>query len=357
MLIGMLLGAAALTSSLPLTRLEELEARIAVSKRSKDTARTVREYQDWCASRPTPYVAFPASYQSVGGYIAEKVTALAGSAKTVRNWVSSLCVYSSTHGIPWLSAGDLIKLKKIRRQLDLDDNTDVNRKRPFVLAMIQEALEKEIWRPEDSDYDLLCATAVLVGHNGLLRGGELLYGLRSKDVTWNDTGRSVSLHLTWTKTVRRGTGVDVRITDYPGPSAYKFLRRWFVRRQLHKYPERYVFPHVVNAGTGNKVSFDHSVPAGVRWLRSVIKGTVAQLGRDQRYYSGHSLRAGGATDLFVLRVPYPQIKKYGRWDSDAAMVYYRDEIEVSVTVARAFGRIGRGDRRRECEYDGVGVQD
>lgn len=333
-----------------------MEARILVSKRSKDTARTVKEYRDWCESRPTPYIAFPASYTSVAGFIAEKVTSLAGSSKSVSNWVSSLCVYSSTNGIPWLTAGDAIKLQRIRRQLDLDDQTDVNRKRPFVLAMIQEALQKDIWRPQESDYDLLCATAVLVGHNGLLRGGELLYGLRAKDVTWNDTDRSVTLHLTWTKTVRRGSGVDVRITDYPGASAYKFLRRWYHRRSLHLHPKWYVFPHTEFAGNGREPRFHHSIPAKVRWLRTVIKDAATNLGRDPRYYSGHSLRAGGATDLFVLRVPYPQIKKYGRWVSDAAMVYYRDEIEVSGTVARAFGRVRRGRSRRECVYDEVGVR-
>lgn len=356
MLIGTSSRGAAPISNAPRTRLEELEAQISTTKRMRDTARTVREYREWCESRPTPYVAFPASYKSVGGYLAEKVTALAGSSKTVRNWVSSLCVYSTTQGIPWLSPGDLIKLKRIRRQLELDDKTDVERKRPFVLAMIQDALQQEIWRPQESDYDLLCATVVLVGHNGLLRGGELLYGLRGKDVTWNNTGSSVSLHLAWTKTARRGCGVDVRITDYPGPSAYKFLHRWYFRRSMHKHGDMYVFPRAVQAGVGREVSFDHSVPAGVRWLRVVIKDAVAKLGRDPHHYSGHSLRAGGATDLFVLRVPYPQIKKYGRWDSDAAMVYYRDEIEVSVTVAKAFGRVRREGRRREHVYDGVGVK-
>ena len=57
---------------------------------------------------------------------------------------------------------------------------------------------------------------------------------------------------------------------------------------------------------------------------------------DSTRYSGHSLRAGGATDLFVARVPYYIIKKMGRWKSDAAMLYYRDDEDIRDAVTEAF---------------------
>jgi hypothetical protein len=44
---------------------------------------------------------------------------------------------------------------------------------------------------------------------------------------------------------------------------------------------------------------------------------------DATLYSGHSCRAGGATDLFVAGLPYYIVKKYGRWRSDAALLYFR----------------------------------
>jgi hypothetical protein len=56
-------------------------------------------------------------------------------------------------------------------------------------------------------------------------------------------------------------------------------------------------------------------------------------------FSGHSLRAGGATGLLVPRVPYHIIKKRGRWMSDAAMVYYRSEEDVIREVSRGFTRV------------------
>ena len=64
-------------------------------------------------------------------------------------------------------------------------------------------------------------------------------------------------------------------------------------------------------------------------------------GRLAEDYSGHSLRAGGATDLFVARVPYYLIKKMERWKSDAAMVYYRSEEDVCHAVSKAFSLLSR----------------
>jgi len=67
---------------------------------------------------------------------------------------------------------------------------------------------------------------------------------------------------------------------------------------------------------------------------------VAANGLDSRFYSGHSPRAGGATDVFVGRVPYYIIKKAGRWVSDAAMIYYRDDEDVVNAVANCFDLVG-----------------
>ena len=49
-----------------------------------------------------------------------------------------------------------------------------------------------------------------------------------------------------------------------------------------------------------------------------------------------SLRAGGATDLFIARAPYFTIKKIGRWSRNAAMVYYRHDEDVIREVSTTF---------------------
>ncbi len=75
------------------------------------------------------------------------------------------------------------------------------------------------------------------------------------------------------------------------------------------------------------------------YFRKLIKLAVASIGLDPSKFSGHSLRSGGATDLFEARVPYHIIKKMGRWKSDAAMRYYRSEEDVLKAVRKAFNRM------------------
>jgi integrase len=72
------------------------------------------------------------------------------------------------------------------------------------------------------------------------------------------------------------------------------------------------------------------------WLRRRIKLAVSRLGLDHALYSCHSLRAGGATDLFAARVPYPMIKRMGRWKSDVCLIYYRDMHDVHRAVFSGF---------------------
>ena len=86
----------------------------------------------------------------------------------------------------------------------------------------------------------------------------------------------------------------------------------------------------------SETRFDCSSPISYDSLVTRIKLVAHRLGLSKDDYAGHSLRAGGVTDLFVARVPYFIIKRMGRWSSDAAMIYYRHEEDVVKTVAAAF---------------------
>ena len=103
--------------------------------------------------------------------------------------------------------------------------------------------------------------------------------------------------------------------------------------QLWGVEDSIVFP----ALRKSKEGFRGTVSAS--WFRFHLKLLAQDNGCDPSYYSGHSLRAEGATDLFVARVPYFLIKKMGRWKSDSAMLYYRSEENVVAAVAKAFSRM------------------
>ena len=312
--------------------------------------RTAKQYKTWCENHKVS--AFPPSYNSVAGFIAQKVEELKGSTKSVANMVSALRVFCSGAGIPWITEADNFQLKRIRRQLVLEDMEEKRQMEPFVLAMIKELLETGILDIDNSELDLLIALMMLLAHNGLLRGAELLCGLQAEDIEFDERDHSVTIHLPPTKTHRVGAGVKVRVTDYKGISAYKLMRRWFDMFSLKDHPKLYVFPRWERATKQKPAHFDFRQSASKRWFGRVVRKMATALGRAATRYSGHSFRAGGATDLFIMGVPYPKIKLYGRWKSDAALVYYRSNIEVARTVAKAFGK-GRYKQRRE--YDGVGV--
>ena len=85
-------------------------------------------------------------------------------------------------------------------------------------------------------------------------------------------------------------------------------------------------------------------------IRSRIKKVAVFLGLNIADYSGHSLRAGDASDLFYKRVPCYLIKKMGRWKSDAALLYYRSDEDVYEAVRKAFKELaglGEGDVKNE----------
>ena len=85
--------------------------------------------------------------------------------------------------------------------------------------------------------------------------------------------------------------------------------------------------------------FDFGRDPSYNWWRRTIKRVCKAIGLEEKYYAGHSLRAGGATDLFVCRVPYYIIKKMGRWKSEAAMLYYRCDEDVKKEVAAAYTKL------------------
>lgn len=299
------------------------------------------KYTDWCITNNL--LAFPASYRSVAEFICYSVEELEGSTKSVANKVSALKMFSYYLNEPWLSESDLYRLKNVRKRLALEDIVPVNRKAPLFMYMIIDFITCFL-DVKSSLLDMLQATVLLTAHNGLLRSGDFLtaqYALQAKDVQWDHSARSVVLHLGPTKAHQLGTGEKVRITDFAGLSAYKFLLNWYNRHDLGSRPNYYLFPMPIHSA-GKVVAMDFSQPASKKWFSNVIDKCVRSLGLDASSYSGHSLRAGGATELFNARVAYPMIKLYGRWKSDAALIYYRDDIEVSHIVADAFGTSSKG---------------
>jgi len=317
--------------SLAFKLVRELEARIGQKKSSKSAATLVVHYEAWCVENKVN--SFPTCYETLGGYVANRVFTLNGSTKSLDAVKAAIKNESLHQTQAWLSEDDERRLRRLIARLKYDDTNPVRRMKPIQLAELRQWLgNKDL---EDSR-ELELVLLMYLGHDGLFRLGELLSGLRAGDVRWSLNKDSFDVWLSRSKANQKGDGELVIINDYMGVSAVKLMRRWYTQLDLWNHPERILFP-----GRVGKTGWHDSKTISQSWVRQQIKGLARGAGLDESKYSGHSLRAGGATDLFVARVPYFLIKKMGRWKSDAAMLYYRCDEDVSNAVGDAFERLSK----------------
>jgi hypothetical protein len=146
--------------------------------------------------------------------------------------------------------------------------------------------------------------------------------------------KRVTIHLDRSKANRRGNGEDITLVDYGPLSAVAMLRAHFDKFKLWKNNETIIFPSYTKT---KGLNWNKGLSVGQ--MRSLIKEAANQAGLQGSTFGAHSPRAGGATDLFRLGVYYPNIKKFGRWKSDTALIYYRDQEAVVDTVMKAFGSL------------------
>ena len=286
--------------------------------------------------------AYPPSYESLAIFLAHFVSTHDGSSKSVANILSSIRVFCHYAKLPWLNSGDSYLLSKIRKEIRLEDPKPISRKIPIKKAMIGQGLSRH-WKVKESMPDLLAATITLLGHNGLLRGDEIFSRIRVKDVTWDHTSskRSMSLHIGQPtqpgKTAEDGSGFTLQIFDYLGPSAYKYLKTWFDLHDLWSKPQSYIFPNVVTSNKGKTVQLVFNECVSKKWYERQLDAMLTAIGEDPKRYSVHSLRAGGATELFLAGASLAMVQNYGRWTSLSALIYFRDSCGIiAYAAARAF---------------------
>lgn len=191
--------------------------------------------------------------------------------------------------------------------------------------------------------DLLVATITLFGHNGLLRGDEIFSHIRVQDITWDHGSpcRSFKAHIGRPdqpgKTAKDGSGFILHIVDHKGPSAYKYLRTWFDLQSLWNQPKYYIFPNVATFSMNQSTVFLFNQSVSKKWNERRLDAMLTAIGEDATKYSVHSLRAGGATELFLSGASMAAVQTYGRWKSDTALIYFRDTSGVVAhAAARAF---------------------
>jgi len=156
---------------------------------------------------------------------------------------------------------------------------------------------------------------VVFGRSLAARRSELL-ALRVNDLEFITGG--VAVNIRWGKTDQAATGNKLYIPTIDGPLCpVSTLRAWLNTAEIVNGP---VFRAV---NKGGRVA---DMPMSDAALNLVLKRLARQAGIDDERVSGHSLRAGFATDAAKAGVHEHRIKQHGRWKSDVWRRYVRDVI-------------------------------
>ena len=293
--------------------------------------RTVEIYLKFC--RENGFSKHAPTFLSVAGFLADHVVRQKGSAKTIGPIIGAIRRYCVLSRIPYLSDHEQLLLLDLVKELELKDTKAKRQVRPltrFILDAVYSTGDRSCGR------ERMAIVIMTVAHDAMLRSGEICGGLRAIDFSWNKSRRSVTIHFLRTKTHRKYGGISVTIYDYGRRSGCALLRRWFREQNLKDSSTEFVFPH----WDSRRNSFVRDKCLSSDLFRKMVKDAVESIGLKREDFSGHSCRAGGATDAFNAGVPYAAVKKFGRWRSDTVLEYYRDEDEVATRVSAAFGRLG-----------------
>ena len=293
-------------------------------------------YTSWCTDRNLNPVLLVAC-RSLLAFLVYRCNELNGSTKTLGGTVSMIKSFSSRSRQPWLDAQELILIDKLIKHLQYKDVTPTRRVTPLTLDILEDIVASP-------DVSSQIKTMFMTGHDCLNRAGEICSGLTSRDFQWSRNQKRVTIEYPRSKCNRAGGSEFITMEDYSTNSGARLLRRHFRKYDLFRSPHLIVFPALI------KDQADWSRPMATSQFRIELKRAVKSIGLDSKRFAGHSLRAGGATDLFNANVPYPIIKKMGRWRSDAAMIYYRDEDAVTKATTKGFASLASRPRHGLEQY-------
>ena len=323
--------------SLVLAQRQRLESQVHETAWDKACRASFARYEQYCTDLQRP--AFPPTYLSLSSYLLWLVEERQGSTASLGNDLSKIKMEAELRDLPWICPGHRRRLQRLLVALY---KGDVRAKRRAA-AFRDYHLKTAIARMDLSDpVQLAQACRLAVAKELLLRGGEIApkaWFLSADHALWGTTSQGapvLHLDLDRTKTHQQGGAVRVSVADYPHPhSAYKLLKRFYDQFQLHRQPSAPLFPRI------SRGRLDWTKGCTYDSIRRLVKTVALTLGLDAQLYSAHSLRAGGATDLFAAGLSYTLIKKAGRWTSDSAMLYYRSDEDVVNAVNKIYRRLAR----------------
>lgn len=274
-----------------------LEADVAIISEHNKAANTKRAYQrgftdfiDWCLAYEREYL--PASSETLILYLTDISKAYSRSTIEIR-----LAAINHFHIVQELDSPtkhSAVKefLKGLRRTI----SGEQNQKKPLLIDTLKEVCESL----GDGIIDKRDKALLLLGFAGAFRRSELV-ALNCGDLEFESAGLRVTIRKS--KVDQQGRGRQVGIPASSG-SVLEAIKQWLevssrVRDESSPLP---LFRSIDRHGNlGPRLS--------AQSVAKIIKKRCLELGLDSSQFSGHSLRAGLATQAAIDQVPERIIQK------------------------------------------------
>jgi integrase len=284
---------------------------------------------------------FPASRESLASYSAFYVTIQSHKEESLTSIFSSLRYYHKDHNLPWVTDSDAFFVSAVRKGLQKTQANPGRTPKYALTACRIDTIQSRLDLKQFAHLELI--TLLRLGHDGLLRTGELLR-LRWGDVSFHEevvaphdsaAARtfSATLCIHKSKMNKSGSPEQVLIPFYgltSTPMLLRLYRQTYAQQRPQRFgPTAWLFP---------PWSSEQQVSSAEPLSKSSLRRTLALfLEPTETPHSGFSLRAGGASDLFENGVPEKLIKHQGRWASEAYRLYIRDNPKFHAkSMASAF---------------------
>jgi len=188
--------------------------------------------------------------------------------------------------------------------------------------------------------DLRVATMCTLSFAGLFRSKELLNIKLCDMKLFTDY---IIIHVPCSKTDVHRQGQDVFIAKSLRESCPGLLlERYIEKAKINVNDSKdYLFRNVIFLKSTNQYNLGNKMLSYTRF-RELFKTCLKELGYDEKQYSLHSFRSGGATtivkNLSNVSSKERLLKLHGRWKSDIAKdMYVKEGLQERLSVSKSLG--------------------
>lgn len=210
-------------------------------------------------------------------------------------------------------------------------------------AHLRAAFQSNNWLRLDDKEATTKWAIVAVGRAGLLRPTEIIR-MKRADLTFSMTPEPHAVIRV--KALKKAPGYGSTPTliargDMSGADAFRALQRMLT---FDPVPEQDHFDTpLFRSPTGGAFN--------VAQISDIVRRVARAAGEDPQFFSGRSLRVGGATDLHAAGADPYVIQLAGRWDSEAHRAYSRATEGQMLQLSHMIQRVG-SDRALEDRFKG-----